>query len=101
MKKTWNEFWKNKSKKFEWTREDILASESLNQINKKILSYFKKRSLEGLKFLELGSGIGLSSFFFASRGADIALLDNSDDVKKPIAEYWQNRFNYKFIKSKN
>jgi len=98
MKQTWDNFWKNKTENFEWSQKDILDSKSMNNLGDKLLYHLNKSSLKGLKFLELGSGIGITSFFFASRGANVTLLDNSDNVLESIKGYWQDRFKYNFIK---
>ena len=86
----WNNFWKKKGKDIEWTKESILHSKNSHVLAKLILKNLKKKTFKGVHFLELGSGIGLSSYFFAYNGADVTLLDNSREVKSLAKNYFEN-----------
>jgi|SRR3989344_2838935 len=96
MKKVWGDFWKTSGKFIEWNKEDILNSRSLAEIFQSLCSYFHKKNLRGYRLLELGAGIGLTSYFFAKKGADITLLDNSKEAKKQAEEWWE-KTKHKYI----
>lgn len=92
----WDNFWKNKGENIEWGKNEVLNSKSLNNLLNFILDYYKKENLKGLDLIELGSGMGLTSYFFAKKGGNVTLLDNSKKVKNLIKSYFEN-VKYTFI----
>ncbi len=93
----WNTFWKEKGKKMEWSQKDILYSKDLNELHDMILFHLNKSDLKGTSLLELGSGMGLVSLFFAHKGASADLLDRSEEPKSLAKEYWGDYAKHNFI----
>ncbi len=99
MQETWGKFWKSKGSGMEWDQEAILKSKNLNEIFRIVKSYFHPTSIKGLELLELGSGMGITSLFFASKGVNVSLLDNSLEVQPLAQKYWSGYSKHKFILS--
>ncbi len=95
---TWNKFWKSKGSKMEWNQEDILKSKSLKEYKNLIQNHFNKKNLSSLTLLELGSGMGITSYYFANEGIKVTLLDQSKEVKSLAKKFWKNR-QFQFIQS--
>lgn len=76
----WNQIWsqsdhENSNSEFwEWVSRESSSVRSV-----KIRSYIQKHlgSLNGIKTVEVGSGLGVYSFIFARLGADVTLIDYS------------------------
>ena len=96
-KNVWDTFWKEKGNKIEWSQKDILHSKYLNELYDKILFHLDKSSLKGTSLLELGSGMGLTSLFFASKNSIVDLLDKSEEPKQLAKEYWGTHAKHNFI----
>lgn len=94
--RTWDKFWKNKGKIIEWNKEDILKSKNLNNLASELLRNIKKDNFKKVELLELGSGIGLTSYFFATKGAKVTLLDNSKEARMKAKDFWGD-MKYNFI----
>lgn len=92
----WDRFWENSGNKIEWERDSVLNSKVLKEINAKLQKFFEKNNLKDLSLLELGSGIGLTSYFFAKKGAKISLLDTSKEAKELSKKYF-GHINVDFI----
>jgi 2-polyprenyl-3-methyl-5-hydroxy-6-metoxy-1,4-benzoquinol methylase len=93
----WDSFWKDKGSKFEWNQKDILRSKGMKELANKITAHLGVKNLKNLNILELGSGIGTTSLFFGFHGANVTLLDMSEDAKKLAKNYWENYAKHKFI----
>ncbi len=92
---TWNKFWKEKGKQIEWTQDDILYSEEVNDLHDRVLYHLNKDGLKDASLLELGAGMGLTSFFFANHGAKVDLLDKSKEPRLLAKEYWgESKYNF-------
>ena len=94
---TWDRFWKNKGKKMEWNQKDILDSKGLKKLCVKILSHLNKPDLKGLNLIEIGAGMGITSLFFGYHGANVTLLDSSEETEPLAGESWEGYAQHKFI----
>ena len=97
METLWDKFWQLKGEKMEWNQEDILKSKGMKELSAALLADLNKNNFEGVKLLELGSGMGITSMFFAHNGAKVTLLDVSPEVENLIKKYWKNYGKYAFI----
>lgn len=92
----WNSFWDKKSKKMEWSQEDILKSKGNIRLSNQIQKYLHK-SWKKVVLLELGAGMGLTSLYFAKKGVKTTLLDYSPNAQIAAREYWKGYANHKFL----
>ncbi len=79
----WNQVWsRSNQKEYECDFWEWVNRESASVRNRKIQSYLRTYlgSLQGLKTIEVGSGPGVYSFIFARLGAEVTLLDYSDEA---------------------
>lgn len=84
---TFDNFWKEKQHMLDWSKEDVDKSTVIPLIIKK---YHNKNNLNGIKIVELGSGIGIVSYALAKKGAKCTLLDKSNEVSNLIKNYWED-----------
>jgi len=97
MSKIWNVFWKEKGKNIEWSAEGMLHSKDLKEISNTVLNHLNKKNLKEISLLELGSGLGITSLFFGYNGANVTLLDKSEEARDLAKEYWANYSKHKFV----
>lgn len=95
----WNQVWskssQEKSEFWEWVER-----ESKGIRGTKIQNYIRTHlgDLTGLKTIEVGSGLGIYSFIFASLGAEVTLLDYSEQALNCAKEcFQQNNLKAKFL----
>ena len=95
----WNQLWsqssQEKSKFWEWVER-----ESNGIRGTKIQNYLRAHAgnINQLKTIEVGSGLGIYSFILALLGAEVTLLDYSDQALSLAKECFQkNGLNAKFI----
>ena len=86
----WNSYWEKSPRS---TREDkfnhILLENSIiwQRIEAIVSEHFG--SFDGLKVLEIGSGVGSASALFAQRGSNVTLLDYSEHALKMSKDYFE------------
>lgn len=97
IKTVWDDFWKKRGHKMEWNQKTILRSKELKKIAELLATHFNKKNLKGLRLLELGAGMGITSLYFAREGAKVTLLDLSPEVKTLAQNYWKNYATHSFI----
>lgn len=97
----WNQIWSGSNQEehdhdfWNWVRRES-ASVRNNKIRKFISDYVG--DLKGLKVIEVGSGLGVYSFLFARLGADVTLMDYSEqalDLARKLFE--ENSLRAKFL----
>lgn len=93
---SWNEFWAKKGQNIEWKSKDVLESESLKAILEIIKKFLDKKP-SGMKLIELGAGMGITSLFFAYRGVKVTLLDRSPDAKSLAKGYWNGLAKHDYV----
>lgn len=97
MPTVWDSFWKDKGASMEWTQEDIMNSPAMKEMTSKLLKHLGRRDLKGISLIELGAGMGITSMYFATKGANVSLLDLSKEAKPFAKKYWGTRAKHKFI----
>ena len=95
----WNRYWKENPRSTEEDRFNHIRMEN-SILWLRIEAAIRKRfgSFEGLKVLEIGSGVGSVSALFSQRGADVTLLDYSDRALALAEDYYdRNGLKAEFI----
>lgn len=103
MKKNTNQLWDNLWKSNTSTEEDIfnlLKEENSirwQRLEKIVLDNFE--SFEGLKVIEIGAGAGTNAALMAKRGAQVTVLDYSDNALKASRMFFdRNGLSAEFVK---
>lgn len=97
----WNQVW-SRSDEESYDRDfwDWVNRESSSVRNERIQKYLTNHlgDFRGLKFIEVGSGLGVYSFLFARFGADVTLLDYSEQALDLARKHFEeNGFKAKFL----
>lgn len=96
LKMSWQKFWQSKGNNIEWSHKAAIQSKLLNSICR-IIKNNSSYNIKNLKVIELGSGIGLNSLYFAVRGSNTTLLDLSPEAKIKAAHFWKGYPKFNFI----